>query len=170
MTISEAAQLVIQAGALAEGGEIFVLDMGKPVKILDLAKKMITLSGKQPVLDPQRPTNAGEIAICITGLRPGEKMFEELSYNNNLAGTIHPRILSTDDSNLSDCDLSVLLDEAANAIAFDDYQKLIDVVRAVCEGVANENSSNDVFFDSPVDYSDDIVVPLSTHKPTNIKR
>ena len=97
MTIPEAAQLVIQAGALAKRGDIFILDMGKPVKILDLAKKMITLSGKKPVLELEGPVGAGEIMISLTGLRPGEKMFEELSYSDNLTGTSHPRIMKTDD-------------------------------------------------------------------------
>ena len=78
MTIPEAAQLVIQAGSLAKGGDIFVLDMGNPMKILDLAKKMIILSGKKPVLDSASGVGADEILIRITGLRAGEKMFEEL--------------------------------------------------------------------------------------------
>ena len=73
MTVPEAAQLVIQAGALAKGGDIFVLDMGKPVKILDLAKKMITLSGKKPVLESERIAGVGEIAIRVTGLRRARK-------------------------------------------------------------------------------------------------
>ena len=67
MTIPEAAQLVLQAGSIAKGGDIFVLDMGEPVKIVDLAEKMITLSGKKPVFDTERPAGAGEIAISITG-------------------------------------------------------------------------------------------------------
>ena len=83
MTIPEAAQLVIQAGSLAKGGDIFVLDMGKPVKILELAKNMITLSGKKPVLAPEKSIGIDEIEIHITGLRQGEKMFEELSYSTH---------------------------------------------------------------------------------------
>ena len=75
MTISEAVQLVIQAGAMASGGEVFLLDMGKPVKIYDLATKMINLSGLQ-VCNKKNPE--GDIEIKVTGLRPGEKLYEEL--------------------------------------------------------------------------------------------
>ena len=90
MTISEAAQLVIQAGALAEGGDVFVLDMGQPIKVMDLARRMIELSGLI-VKDEQNPD--GDIEIKITGLRPGEKLYEELIIGNNLTPTSHPKIL-----------------------------------------------------------------------------
>lgn len=90
MTIPEAAQLVIQASALAEGGDVFVLDMGDPIKILDLAEHMIQLSG----LTVKTPVNPeGDIAIEITGLRPGEKLFEELLIGNNPVTTSHPKIM-----------------------------------------------------------------------------
>ena len=94
MTIPEAAQLVIQSGSIAKGGDVFVLDMGKPIKIIDLAKKMATLSGLQPVLNSTAQLQDGEILITVTGLRPGEKLSEELTYIN-LMGTIHPRIKTT---------------------------------------------------------------------------
>ncbi|OGB19827.1 MAG: capsular biosynthesis protein [Burkholderiales bacterium RIFCSPLOWO2_12_67_14] len=90
MTIPEAAQLVIQAGAMAKGGDVFVLDMGDPVKILDLATRMIELSGLS-VRDEDNPT--GDIAIEITGLRPGEKLYEELLIGNNPQPTPHARIM-----------------------------------------------------------------------------
>ncbi|HIF81893.1 MAG TPA: polysaccharide biosynthesis protein, partial [Gammaproteobacteria bacterium] len=90
MTISEAAQLVIQAGALAEGGDVFVLDMGQPIKVMDLARRMIELSGLI-VKDEQNPD--GDIEIKITGLRPGEKLYEELIIGNNPTPTSHPKIL-----------------------------------------------------------------------------
>lgn len=90
MTIPEAAQLVLQAGAMAEGGEVYVLDMGEPVKIIDLARRMIKLSGFA-VRDENRPD--GDIAIEVTGLRPGEKLYEELLIGDNPVPTIHPRIL-----------------------------------------------------------------------------
>ena len=145
MTIPEAAQLVIQAGSLAKGGDIFVLDMGKPVKILDLAKKMITLSGKKAVLEPKRTLSDGEIAVQITSLRPGEKLFEELSYSNNLTETNHPLIMTTNDKNLSGNKLTALLDAAKIKIAANDLQGLINLIRKVCDGVANEKKSADVF-------------------------
>jgi FlaA1/EpsC-like NDP-sugar epimerase len=90
MTIPEAAQLVIQAGAMAKGGDVFVLDMGDPVKILDLATRMIELSGLC-VRSENNPD--GDIEIEITGLRPGEKLFEELLIGNNPRPTSHPRIM-----------------------------------------------------------------------------
>ena len=90
MTIPEAAQLVIQAGAMAKGGDLFVLDMGQPVKIMDLARRMVELSGLT-VKDEQHPE--GDIEIAVTGLRPGEKLFEELLIGDNPKSTEHPRIM-----------------------------------------------------------------------------
>lgn len=90
MTIPEAAQLVIQAGAMAKGGDVFVLDMGQPVKIMDLARRMVELSGLT-VKDEQHPE--GDIEIAVTGLRPGEKLYEELLIGDNPKPTVHPRIM-----------------------------------------------------------------------------
>ena len=90
MTIPEAALLVIQAGGLAKGGEVFVLDMGKPVKIIDLARTMIQLSGFS-VRDEAQPD--GDIDIKEVGLRPGEKLFEELIIGDNPERTKHERIM-----------------------------------------------------------------------------
>tara|TARA_B100001093_G_C26436699_1_gene846318 strand:- start:104 stop:754 length:651 start_codon:yes stop_codon:yes gene_type:complete len=90
MTIPEAAALVIQAGAMAKTGDVFVLDMGQPVKILDLARRMIQLSGLT-VRDEGNPD--GDIAIQVVGLRPGEKLYEELLIGDNAAQTAHPKIM-----------------------------------------------------------------------------
>jgi FlaA1/EpsC-like NDP-sugar epimerase len=90
MTIPEAVQLVIQAGALASGGDVFVLDMGEPVKIMDLAKRMVELSGLT-IKSVDQPS--GEIEIEITGLRPGEKLYEELLIGDSPEKTVHPRII-----------------------------------------------------------------------------
>ena len=90
MTIPEAAQLVIQAGAMAKGGDVFLLDMGQPVKITDLARRMIELSGLR-IKDEQNPE--GDIEIEITGLRPGEKLYEELLIGDDPQPTTHPRIM-----------------------------------------------------------------------------
>ncbi|TLS19643.1 MAG: polysaccharide biosynthesis protein [Betaproteobacteria bacterium] len=90
MTIPEAAQLVIQAGAMAKGGDVFVLDMGQPVKIMDLARRMVELSGLT-VKDEQNPE--GDIEIAVTSLRPGEKLYEELLIGDNPKPTVHPRIM-----------------------------------------------------------------------------
>jgi FlaA1/EpsC-like NDP-sugar epimerase len=90
MTVAEAVQLVLQAGAMAEGGEVFVLDMGQPVKILELARRMVMLSGLS-IRDAHQPD--GDIEITITGLRPGEKLYEELLIGENPMATDHPRIM-----------------------------------------------------------------------------
>ena len=90
MTIPEAAQLVLQAGALGKGGDVFVLEMGEPIKIDDLARSMIRLSGLE-VCDDENPD--GDIAIEYTGLRPGEKLYEELLIGDNVTGTEHPKIM-----------------------------------------------------------------------------
>ncbi len=94
MTIPEAAQLVIQAGAMAKGGDVFVLDMGEPVKILDLAKRMIALTGLS-VRGADNPD--GDIESTFSGLRPAEKLYEELLLGENVKGTEHPRIMSADE-------------------------------------------------------------------------
>ena len=89
-TIPEAAQLVVQAGAMARGGEVFVLDMGEPLRIIDLARRMIELQGLT-VRDAEHP--GGDIEVVITGLRPGEKLYEELLIGDNPMPTDHPRIM-----------------------------------------------------------------------------
>ena len=102
MTIPEAAQLVLQAGAMGQDGEVFVLDMGQPVKIIDLAKRMVELSGLQ-VQDDSHPE--GDIAIEVVGLRPGEKLYEELLIGENPEPTSHPRIMKAHENFLSWPDL-----------------------------------------------------------------
>ena len=108
MTIKEASQLVIQAGAMAEGGEVFVLEMGEPVKIADMAKEMIQLSGLN-VRDINNPD--GDIEIQYTGLRPGEKLYEELLIGNNCQGTTHPRIMRSEEEKLDWHAMETLLQE-----------------------------------------------------------
>lgn len=112
MTIPEAAQLVIQASALAAGGEVFVLDMGEPVRILDLARRMVHLSGLA-VRDAQCPD--GDIEIRITGLRPGEKLYEELLIGSDVEKTRHPRILRLQEHMLSWQQLVPLLERVDGA-------------------------------------------------------
>lgn len=107
MTISEAAELVIQAGSMGEGGDVFVLDMGEPVKILDLAKRMIHLSGLE-VKDDQQPD--GDIEIQFTGLRPGEKLYEELLIGNNTSGTNHKLIMRAQEKFLNWAETAIYLD------------------------------------------------------------
>ncbi len=107
MTIPEAAQLVIQAGAMGKGGDVFVLDMGEPVKIKDLATKMIRLSG----FEVKNDTNPhGDIEIKCTGLRPGEKLYEELLIGDNVGETTHERIMTANEVMLPFSELNVFLD------------------------------------------------------------
>ena len=98
MTVPEAAQLVIQAGALGENAEVFVLDMGKSIKIKDMIIKMINLSG-QKIKDENNLE--GDIEIKITGLRPGEKLYEELLIGDNPMKTIHPKIIKIQEPSIS---------------------------------------------------------------------
>ncbi|MCW8933003.1 MAG: polysaccharide biosynthesis protein [Gammaproteobacteria bacterium] len=114
MTIPEAAQLVLQAGSLGQGGDVFVLDMGESVKIAELARKMIHLSGYD-VKDESRPD--GDIEIVYSGLRPGEKLYEELLIGDNVTGTQHPRIMRAEEKKLPMAVIDekmALLDEACN--------------------------------------------------------
>ncbi|GAA3706836.1 nucleoside-diphosphate sugar epimerase/dehydratase [Oceanisphaera sediminis] len=106
MTIPEAAQLVIQAGAMGKGGDVFVLDMGEPVRIIELARKMIRLMGFD-VKDEQYPD--GDIEIKITGLRPGEKLYEELLIGGNEQPTVHPRIRTANEVHLPWDEMAILL-------------------------------------------------------------
>lgn len=109
MTIPEAARLVLLAGAYVTGGDVFVLDMGEPQKIIDIAHKMIKLSG-HTVKDPL--TGEGDIAIEITGLRPGEKLYEELLIDDDsLVGTRHPKILRAQEAMLSQLEVAGMLKE-----------------------------------------------------------
>ena len=112
MTIPEAAQLVLQAGAMGQGGDVFVLDMGEPVKIMDLARRMVALSGLS-VRDADRPD--GDIPITITGLRPGEKLYEELLIGENPEPTEHPRVLRAREAAMSWQELSEALDQLRSA-------------------------------------------------------
>ena len=131
MTIPEAAQLVIQAGAMAKGGDVFVLDMGDPVKIDDLAHRMINLMGLT-VRDPAHPD--GDIEIRYTGLRPAEKLYEELLIGANVTGTEHPRILRADEHALDFNTLSRLIHELRAAADALDHQKARELLtRAVRE-------------------------------------
>jgi FlaA1/EpsC-like NDP-sugar epimerase len=121
MTASEAAELVIQAGAMAEGGELFVLDMGEPVSIYDLAVKMIHLHGKSLA---SNENTEDQIAIEFTGLRPGEKLHEELIIGQSITGTRHPKIMRAEEESIEFGALQVLCEEIEIACASADYKKI----------------------------------------------
>ncbi|MBS9436679.1 polysaccharide biosynthesis protein [Photorhabdus noenieputensis] len=121
MTIPEAAQLVIQAGAMGNNGDVFVLDMGESVKIYDLARKMIHLSGLA-VKDEANPH--GDIEIKITGLRPGEKLYEELLIGDNVSGTNHPRIMTANEVFLTWDKLNPLLNDLKTSCENYDFENI----------------------------------------------
>jgi FlaA1/EpsC-like NDP-sugar epimerase len=131
MSIPEAAQLVIQAGAMASGGEVFVLDMGTPVKIDDLARAMIRLSGLEVRDDA---TSEGDVAIEYVGLRRGEKLYEELLIGENTTGTSHPRIFKNSEPFMPYADLATALERLDDAIQRHDEAELQDMLRATVEG------------------------------------
>ena len=125
MTIPEAVELVIQAGAMGTGGDVFILDMGKPVRIDDLAKKMIRLSGLE-VKDGAHPD--GDIEIKYTGLRPGEKLYEELLIGENSRKTDNPLIMCAEEDMLNWGELKVILDNLKIAIKEGDQQQLRELL------------------------------------------
>jgi FlaA1/EpsC-like NDP-sugar epimerase len=131
MSIPEAAQLVIQAGTMAAGGEVFVLEMGTPVKIDDLARTMIRLSGLE-VRDEKYPD--GDIAIAYIGLRPGEKLYEELLIGENTTGTNHPRIFKTSEPIVPFEELAAVLERLEDAIQRLDDTEMHELLRSVVEG------------------------------------
>ena len=132
MTIPEAARLVLLAGAYAEGGDVFVLDMGKPQKILDIARQMITLSGHTV---KNMETGEGDIAIKFTGLRPGEKIFEELLIDgDNLVKTPHPKIMRAEEHMLSQIEVASMIRELQSAIGARDRNRLKQIVRQRVDG------------------------------------
>lgn len=131
MTIPEAAQLVLQAGAMARGGEVFVLDMGEPVRILDLARRMVELSGLT-VRDEQHPE--GDIEIAITGLRPGEKLYEELLIGDNPTQTTHPRIMKAHEDLMAWPELAAQLDQLQGATEAGDEAGIRRVLQTCVQG------------------------------------
>lgn len=131
MSMPEAAQLVIQAGAMATGGEVFVLEMGTPVKIDDLARTMIRLSGRE-LSDDDNPD--GDIAVEYVGLRQGEKLYEELLIGENTTGTNHPRIFKNSEPILSYEELMAALERLDDAIQKVDEAELQEMLHATVEG------------------------------------
>lgn len=133
MTIPEAAQLVIQAGSMGQGGDVFVLDMGEPVKIVELAEKMIHLSGLS--VRSEKNVN-GDISIEFSGLRPGEKLYEELLIGDNVVSTQHPMIMSANEDHLPWEILKAKLTELLSAVEHDDYTRVRQLLRDTVSGYA----------------------------------
>jgi FlaA1/EpsC-like NDP-sugar epimerase len=143
MTIPEASQLVIQAGALAQGGDVFVLDMGEPIRILDLAKRMIHLSGLE-VKDENHP--AGEIEINFTGLRPGEKLYEELLIGDNVSKTTHPGIMRAQEQTISWTELNKMLSSLEDATSNDDFEQVRCILKKAVSGFAPQCEISDLLW------------------------
>ena len=143
MTIPEAAQLVIQAGAMSKGGDVFLLDMGKPVRILDLAKKMVHLSGLS-VKDNDNPN--GDIEILFTGLRPGEKLYEELLIGNKALKTEHQLILRSKEEMIPWQDLKLILDKLKKAIDSNDFEGARELLIEAVPGYKPAGSIDDLIY------------------------
>lgn len=148
MTIKEASQLVIQAGMMSTGGDVFLLDMGKPIKILDLAKRMIQLHGLKPRVlsqDYNKLINYdNEILIKITGLRKGEKLYEELLIDDNALATEHPRILKAHEKKISKKGLKQLCQEFEKAVVNNDINRIHEILlNAPIEYNPNHNNIRD---------------------------
>lgn len=143
MTIPEAAQLVIQAGSMGQGGDVFVLDMGEPVRIAELAEKMIHLSGLS-VRSERNPY--GDIAIEFTGLRPGEKLYEELLIGDNVSPTKHPMIMTASEDYLAWDELKERLSELLKAVSEDDFTRVRQLLRETVSGYSPDGEIVDWVF------------------------
>ena len=145
MTVQEAAQLVIQAGSMATGGEVFVLDMHEPIRIVDLAKKMIHLMGYD-VKDEN--SYKGDIAIEYSGLRPGEKLFEELLIGESVTGTQHPKIMRAEEDALSWGELEVLLGRLQVACKRLDLHQIREVLMTAVDGFEPKEGASDPLWEA----------------------
>ena len=153
MTITEAAQLVIQAGAMGLGGDVFVLDMGEPIRIIDLAKRMIHLSGLE-IKDEAHPD--GEIEISFTGLRPGEKLFEELLIGNDISETAHCRIMRAKEEIIPLIQLNQLLGELKQALNDSDLNLMRHILQRSITGFIPQCEVSDLLLKAEEKYLSNI--------------
>ena len=143
MTIREAAQLVIQAGALAQGGDVFILDMGEPIKIIDLAERMIKLSG----LSLKSKNNpSGDLEIKITGLRPGEKLFEEPLMGDYASRTIHPKIFKAQDPFIDWMELTQEINNLEELINLNKIEDVLNILKRLVTGYVPSKEIYDYSF------------------------
>lgn len=143
MSIPEAAQLVIQASGMARGGDVFLLDMGQPVRILDLALRMAALSGLRPFMEDQAHAE-GDIAIRITGLRPGEKLYEELLIGADVQQTTHPKIMTGHEAFLSLSTLNPILDALDRATLDEDLAAVRALLRRAETGYCGDDTAANI--------------------------
>ncbi len=161
MTIPEAAQLVLQAGAMGEGGDVFVLDMGEPVRIIDLARRMVHLCGLEVKSDS---TPDGTIEIHHVGLRPGEKLFEELLIGDNVEGTSHPLIMRAQESEIAWSQLQPMLQRLDSACTAFDFAQLRVLLRQMVSGYAPQCGIEDFIWQA--DQQAHTLPGLATITPT----
>ncbi len=159
MTIPEASQLVLQAGSMGKGGEVFVLDMGEPVKIADLARKMIRLMGLSERTEEQPE---GDIAIIYSGLRPGEKLFEEWLIGGSPQGTAHPRIMMATEVSLSWADVENTLKQITIASRSFDCASVVELLKAAPTGYTPMGPLED-FVWSEMGGADSIIEAAGAH-------
>jgi FlaA1/EpsC-like NDP-sugar epimerase len=167
MTIPEAAQLVIQAGAMAKGGDVFVLDMGESVKIADLARRMVELSGLS-VRDEATPD--GDIEIVITGLRPGEKLYEELMLGDDPKPTMHPKIQRAQDPFISWHELEVDLETLRVLLSHNNVEVILTMLQKLVAGYQPNDEVVDWVFSEQVRQSngtDESEIPPSVPHPNH---
>ena len=141
MTVTEAVELTIQAGAMGTGGDVFVLDMGKPVKIKELAEKLIRLSGLK-VKDEISPE--GDIEIKYTGLRAGEKLYEELLIGDNVSETENPLIMRAKEDMFDWVDLKIMLDNLSTANNNSEQLKSREILKQLVSGFKPDGNIKDI--------------------------
>ena len=137
MTIKEASELVIQASSVAKGGDVFVLDMGKPVKIVTLAQKLIRLMGRESLGE----NNGSGVQIKFTGLRPGEKLYEELLIDGDVFGTEHPKIMGVRENCMTQQELEDVLSELKDACDSNNHDGAIQILQHAVEGYERSETS-----------------------------
>ena len=151
MTIPEAAQLVIQASALSSNGNTYVLDMGEPVSIKDLATNMVLLSGFTPVLNSVGANKIdGSIEIKVVGLRPGEKLYEELSYDDHLSKTSHHQIWKANEDSPSPEEIAEIINQVERAVTDQDLGKLITILSTVANSLPSMEDCSDLIHTQPL--------------------
>lgn len=161
MTIPEAAQLVIQAGAMGEGGDVFVLDMGEPVNIYGLAKRLIHLSGLE-IKDKDCPN--GDIGIEFTGLRAGEKLYEELLIGDNVISTEHPLIMRAEEEVLEWKLIQQILDSFETALIESDQMRIRGLLLKAVKGYSPQCGIEDLLFKKQKQDIKKNVVDISSKK------
>jgi FlaA1/EpsC-like NDP-sugar epimerase len=163
MSIAEAAQLVLQAGAMGTGGDVFVLDMGEPVRIVDLARRMIRLSGYEMDHD----NHVGHhIDIEFIGLRPGEKLYEELLLGSNVAGTGHPMIMRAEEECLSYGQIHGYVTDLVRYCDDMDCAGITSVLRKAVSGFSEHEVRHDLVWNKQAELD---AQPQTTVVPSNVK-